>query len=668
MTLFKIRDKYYIFLLISIFCFIPLTNYVYALKQSTKHPKLILTETRLSELEQSIINTKKDLWESVKVSADNFIMNEFPYHIKPTNEFRYIGERLPALALTYLLTKDDKYYNNSLKWIEALLSIRNWGNEDGNLLRAAWCIGLVIEYDWLYDYLDEELKGKIENRLLYEGAIIKNTAAKYRALSNHLLIETTTLGIIGLVLSEKKEDAKHYLNQADEWTNYIINYAPTDGAWGEGILYWQYGLRYFLIFLESAETTGYKNYFENYDWLKQTGYFPIYFSLPTEKTQVVNFSDSPSEVNIPPFILYLLASKYKNGYFQFWGNKLRASGGERYSWMDLIEYDRNITSKNINALPTLHHFRDMGFVMMRSDWGKNATVIGFRCGPAAGNRNQSSPLRLKYHGFGPGHAHPDINSFSIFSEGEWLAIDPGYTYLKETRNHNTVIVNNFGQAGSNGKWLDYLEFESREPAPEILMVESNNIYDYVIGDAGNIYVDQAELTSFRRHLLFLKPNILVVADELEAKEDSDFEWLINAKETITQIDSIQFIIRKNRARLGLKLFSPSKAEASVEERYLRASDLKNELDTGYATLKTLKFKMKDRKTLFYLVVLYMPDEYSELPKIVNEPDRIIINTENKTWLINYTRDKESSKFPLLKVENCNPMKPYYYFSSETEKN
>jgi len=665
---FKSSNQYKELLLTSLLNLILLSNYSYALNQSEKHPKLIIDEIKLSELSQAINGSKKDLYESVRITADNFIINEFPNRIEPTNEFRYIGETLPTLALMYLLTEEEEYFANSQRWIEALLSIKNWGNEDGNLLRAAWCVGLAIEYDWLYDYLDDELKEKIEKRLLYEGSIIKKTAAKYRALSNHLLIETSALGIIGLVLLKQNEEAKIYLNQADEWANYIISYAPADGAWGEGILYWQYGLRYFLIFLKSAEAAGYKNYFENYDWLKQTGYFPIYFSLPTEKTQVVNFSDSPSEVNIPAFILHFLASKYNNGYFQFFGNKLKAKGKDKFSWMDLIEYDQNITPNNINTLPTLHHFHDMGFVMMRSDWGKSATVIGFRCGPAAGHRNQSSPLRLKYHGFGPGHEHPDINSFSIFSKGEWLAIDPGYTYLKETRNHNTIIVNKFGQAGSNGKWLDYLEFESREPAPEILMVESNNIYDYVIGDAGNIYVDQAEIKTFRRHLLFLKPNILIVADELEARKDSDFEWLINAKETITQIDSVQFIIRKNKSRLGLKLLSPSKADASIEERYLEASDLKNESDTGYTTLKTLKFKMKDKKTLLYLVVLYMPDEYSELPKIVSESDRIVINTENETWSINYTRDKESSKFPLLKVENCNPMKPYYYFSSEVGKN
>lgn len=639
-----------------------LINPISAENQKKDYSKIILTKEKISELGMSIHTTKKKLWESTRISADNFIMSESLNKIKPTNEFRYSGETIPALALAYLLLDDDKYLTYSLKWIEALLSIPNWGNDDGNLLRASWSIGLALEYNWLYNYLDDELKERIQNRLLYEGEIIKETASKYRALSNHLLIETSTLGIIGLVLSQENKESEKLLEQADDWAKYIIRYAPEDGSWGEGILYWQYGLRYFLIFLESAESVGYNNYYSDYDWLKKTGYFAINFLLPTSKPQVINFSDCSSQTKIPAYIFYHLASKYNNGHFQFMGNKMLNKDSYRYSWMDLIQYNSNITSADIKNLPTLRHFEDTGFITMRSDWSNDATVIGFRCGPAVGHRNQSDSTRISNFGFGPGHGHPDVNSFSLFANGTWLAIDPGYTYKKETRNHNTVVVNNYGQVGEGGKWLDYMAFESREPAPSVLKVESNNIFDYVIGDAGNLYDDKANLKYFRRHLLFLKPNILLVADELVTKSESNFEWLLNAKELITKKDTNIFEIQSGKAKLNINLILPQNGISQILERKIKASDLLKIPNEKFGIIRTLNFKVENEKSTDYIVALSVQSESdAEVPSISLENENIIIESNNDKWIIRYNLNGKK-EHPLFIVEEPKPFQTYYSFT------
>jgi hypothetical protein len=131
---------------------------------------------------------------------------------------------------------------------------------------------------------------------------------------------------------------------------------------------------------------------------------------------------------------------------------------------------------------------------------------------------------------GPGHAHPDINSFSIFARGQWLAVDPGYSRVKDTRDHSTVIVNGKGQAGEGGAGLDYWAFQQRQPAPAILRAESTREYDTVLADAGGFYVDGAWLRHFRRQVLFLKPDVFVIADDLAAHGSSRFEWLLHAPE------------------------------------------------------------------------------------------------------------------------------------------
>ena len=167
---------------------------------------------------------------------------------------------------------------------------------------------------------------------------------------------------------------------------------------------------------------------------------------------------------------------------------------------------------------------------MRSSWEEDATLVGFRCGPGPGHANQAKPERLANRGYGPGHQQPNINHFVIYANGTWLAIDPGYTKLKETQNHNTILINGHGQAGAGGKWLDYMAFQNREPAPKITLAETTGDYDYIIGNAGNIYVDEAGLEYFERQLMFIKPDVIIIADRLKCKAGSTFEWLLQANE------------------------------------------------------------------------------------------------------------------------------------------
>jgi hypothetical protein len=322
-----------------------------------------------------------------------------------------------------------------------------------------------------------------------------------------------------------------------------------------------------------------------------------------------------------------LASVYENGYYQEWGNRLLQSEPHKFNWMDLLTYNPEISPKPIEDLPNLKHFEDNDLVATRSSWQPDATFLGFRCGPAPGHRNQADPLLLERRGYGPGHGHPDINSFSIFAHGEWLAIDPGYTHLKRTDNHNTIMVNGRGQAGALEHWLDFMAFEEREPAPAILRIESNQVYDYILGDAGNIYVDKAKLNTFRRHLLFLKPDIVVIADDLEAKKKSKFEWLIHGRESIVQTQEDQFEIVRNQARLWIHPLLPDQYSSTIQERELGASDV----DDKIVTLNLVP--SRTRTTRFLVVLCALKDATASIPKVGFENDILTIEKDNLMWKV-----------------------------------
>jgi hypothetical protein len=610
---------------------------------ASSHPRLILTPDRINALRSSIATTHKDLWQLELQSADEFCKMQIPKMKDAHNDYRTYGDMLPSVGLAYKLTGNMRYVEVADKWLQAFLAVPEWKGS-ANLGRSAWVTGCAITYDWLYDALPAKTRTQVAERLVKEAEILLKESS-HRLLSNHFLIETSALGMVGLALQGENPRANEFLEKSKEWANLIIKHAPTDGSWGEGIQYWQYGLGYFVRYLEASKTAGFENYYARYDWLKKTGFFPIYFSLPSDPQKTVNFSDSGDGNYVHAFFMYLFASVYKNGYFQDFGNKTRSKEPYRFSWLDVLNYDPSIKPIDYTTLPTFKHFDDNGFVTMRSSWATDAPLVGFHCGAAPGQRNQADPQRLQLKGFGPGHGHPDINSFSIFAYGKWLALDAGYVYEKWTKDHNTVLVNGKGQAGEGGEWLDYMAFENREPAPSILVAKSTSKYDYVIGDAGNVYVEEAGLSHFRRHLLFLKPNIVVILDDLKGKQPSKFEWLLQAYDKLKQTGTNEFEINQDGVRLSIQPLLPQGYKSNISSHQLKGS-------ASNGKITTLDLAIDSKAETKYLVVLSaLPDAKTPAPKVEFKNGRLKISQQGKSWNVEVKEPKESNPAePLLVVK------------------
>lgn len=609
------------------------------------HPRLILDPSRIAALKKVAATTHADLWRLASASADSFSKEEIPHMKDAHNEYRTFGDTMPVLALAYLMTGDRRYVDAADRWVNAFLDVPEWKGSQ-NLGRSAWVVGSAIIYDWLHDVLPTRTIQRIRERLVAEGDVLLRETSYWRLLSNHCLIEIAAIGMIGLTLEGEHERAAEFIKEADVRTKLVIEHAPLDGSWGEGVQYWQYGLGYFLRFLEASKTSGHTDYYPSYDWLKKTGFFPIHFSLPSDPARSVNFSDSGDSKYTNGFLMYLPASAYRNGYFQDFANKTRSTEPYRFSWMDFISYDATVEPLDYTTLSEFKHFEDNGFVIMRSSWAKDATLVGFRCGPAPGHRNQVDPRRLERKGFGPGHGHPDINSFSLFAYGRWMALDPGYVYEKWTHDHNTIVVNDKGQAGEGDKWLDYMAFESREPVPTIRFAETKPDYDYLIGDAGNIYVEEAGLQHFRRHLLFLKPNTVVILDDVKAKRPSKVDWLLQAYDQAKQTGRNEFEITRDGVRLWVRVMLPSVYEPSIKSHESDGSATNGKITTLDLTVKS------SEQSTFLVVMTALPDEKAGVPAVDLKKQLLTINHAGKRWRVEVKDAGKASdpSTPLLVVK------------------
>ncbi|MNC09758.1 Heparinase II/III-like protein [compost metagenome] len=170
----------------------------------------------------------------------------------------------------------------------------------------------------------------------------------------------------------------------------------------------------------------------------------------------------------------------------------------------------------------MKHFEDMGIVAARSDWSGKESMVVFKCGPFLGHKAVDLNHQGPFCDWGGGHVHQDANHFILYGAGEFLLRDDGYV-CKTTETHNTLLVNGKGQTGGDQMWFHGDDLLRRHAKPSIKWAVSHPQYDYMAGDAKEAYDPGLGLLRYDRHLLFVKPNVLLVIDDIEAAEDCELE-------------------------------------------------------------------------------------------------------------------------------------------------
>jgi hypothetical protein len=191
--------------------------------------------------------------------------------------------------------------------------------------------------------------------------------------------------------------------------------------------------------------------------------------------------------------------------------ELSPRGLGSHGWMMLLYYDPAIPTANPAEFSTFKHFDEIDQVMMRSSWqDSEAMMIGFKCGPFMGKTLSPNAI----YDYGTGHQGTDSGDVQIFANRQFWAMDPLYPGYKLTDNYNTLRFKGVGQLGEQPGFgsMEALYFKHY---PHITHTQSNSQYDYVVGDVTSAYHPALGLKKWLRHLLFVKPDILLIADEID---------------------------------------------------------------------------------------------------------------------------------------------------------
>lgn len=483
-----------------------------------------------------------------------------------------------TLAQAYILTENEKYLNAGLKWV---LEITTWDPEGATKVTDFGDSGIMhamaIGYDSFYASLSEEQKENILNAISTRGAHFYDRWLNFleaRLLSNHVwqhILERffqTALAVQG------------DLPIADDWLTYIyeiwIARAPVlghkDGAWSNGISYFRMNtLSMLSITTTLKEITGVD--FMKDEWYYNNPEWMIYAWPP--KGSADGFGNDAFKLGNPDYkresnehiytsYAELSARLTGNPYARWYVDKRIETGADKFTADKSLKWyyiQRGLQLQRPSplqqfGLPEARAFREVGVVYMNTqlqETSKNLRVAF-----------KSSP----YGSYS--HTHAEHNCFNLFYGGRPLFSNTGYRpamgdphYLadfKNTRGHNGILIDDGGQPFGS---------ESYGWIPRFLHGEQ---ISYVVGDATNAYSasDANELKAkgnpsrnhadagvkkFRRHVLMLRPATVIIYDELETDQPSNFTFLLQNRDLLKLDENHNVIASNEFSEARAKLFA-----------------------------------------------------------------------------------------------------------------
>lgn len=339
------------------------------------------------------------------------------------------------------------------------------------------------------------------------------------------------------------------------------------------------------------------NLFANRRWFSSFSRHMSYMNAPGNPG--VPFSDggdtSPGVHGLAGMLAYLRPEEPAN----LWRSKCLGRRGtddfsgdlvKGYKAMALLQMWKRVKAPDLSkAAPPgepAAAFRDVGLAAMHSDMldPSRNMVVTF-----------SSSVNGSFQ-----HLHPSQNAFCVGYGGEPLFWRSGYynggqahdaMSYKASRAHNTLLVDGCMQGFDPGAygWLPRFATGKR--------------LSYVLGDASHAYngmfpkygvtdpdnppppdhealgvpinrgngFGKPGVTRFRRHLVMLRPNHLLVYDEMEAESPVTWTFLLHSLKPMEQLGDSMFATRNGRGTGLAKLFCAAPVRGSVTDRFFAAA-------------------------------------------------------------------------------------------------
>jgi hypothetical protein len=356
-------------------------------------------------------------WREIRLDAEELLGMGIPDWsqdgrgvIKPIHDLQTYY--IPPLAVAYLMTGDKRYADKLWEVAQKMLGYKHWGVNPDSFVEYHYLdtgiagLNIALIYDALYNYLTPDQRTHLYSatkRLLfepaYQGKVMTNHYTNWSAICNG--------GVIAACLAMFGNDPDYLSDIASRAINnlkpHIDSFNP-EGSGKEGYGYWLYGMKSLVTAFDIMQRTLGTTY-GNADTyaMKQTGYFPVYFSGPVATLNLGNDHTRSSRSNT---LLWFAKYHNDNNLAKFY-HDICFKGTKVLPWYDMFNYDPEMVGKG--AIPDLPLDRFVSGMHVHSFYEKwndpNALFVAIHGGPNA------TP-----------HGHLDAGTFFIQGLGETWAI------------------------------------------------------------------------------------------------------------------------------------------------------------------------------------------------------------------------------------------------------
>jgi uncharacterized protein DUF4962/heparinase II/III-like protein len=513
------------------------------------HPRIFVRPEQLPQLRELAKGDLKSQYEALVAGCDKLLKNPPPTEEPPkygdakrkSEEWLKIwwGNRTyttralngaATLAFTRLLGGNEEYGQLAKR---ILLDCAKWDPKGATGYRYNDEAGMPYNYyfsrtyTFVNDLLTEEEREtcrkvmKIRGDEMYRHLCPRHLWNPYSSHSNRAW---HFLGEIGIAFQGEVEGA-------DDWAWFAMNvfynvypvWSDTDGGWHEGSSYWSSYIGRFTWWADIMRTAFEVNAYDK-PYFSKIGYYPMYLMPPGKRGGGFGDLTAKRTSGSSMQLMSILASQSGNPYWQW---HVEQTGGPRPT-SGYVGFIRGalpkVEARTPNDLPSSRCFHGTGQAYLISDLldAKKGIQIAFK----------SSPFGTQSHGY------ESNNAFLLSAYGERLLIRTGrrdtygskhhVNWMWTTRSVNNITVDGIGQKG-----------HSSAAQGRIIDFHSGQSLDVVVGEAGAAYVgkktddnpDGRILDRFTRSIVFVKPELTVVYDRLEARKESSFEyWLHSVSE------------------------------------------------------------------------------------------------------------------------------------------
>jgi hypothetical protein len=452
-----------------------------------------------------------------------------------------------TLAFTRLLGGQEKY---GLEAKRILLECAKWDPKGSTGYRYNDEAGMPYNYyfsrtyTFVNDLLSEKEKKicqkvmKVRGDEMYEHLCPRHL---WRPYSSHSNRAWHFLGEVGIAFLGEVEGAEDWVWFA---MNVFYNTYPVwcddDGGWHEGI---SYGHSYLGRFTWWADVMREAMGVDAYDkpFFSKAGYYTMYLMPPGKVGGGFGDGAWRRSVSRNVSLMSQFAAQAGNGHWQWYVEQLGGSK-EMSGYIGFIRGTLpKVEPKPPDGLARSRLFRGTGQAYLNSDLtdARKSVQVIFK----------SSPFGTQSHG------NEANNSFVLWAYGKRLLVRSGHydsygsahhsNWVWSTRSVNNITANGLGQVK-----------RTAQAQGKIIAFKTTPSMDIVVGEAGSAY-ERGILDRFTRAIIFVKPELVIVYDRMEAKEPSTFEYWLHAINKISVEDQNRIRVENDDVVCDVDFLTPS---------------------------------------------------------------------------------------------------------------